>query len=284
MKKVFNILLINALSFSLWGQSATIYRTKDMKIVSTDSLAIELSAANVVFFGEEHDDSLGHVAQYQLMQQLQQRNAKKLALSLEMFETDCQTALDEYLNGFISEDRFLKDSRPWPNYKNHYRPMVELAKQKGLSVVAANAPRRYVNMVSRRGMGSLDSLSKTAKKLLPPLPFDTLGGAYAQKFNKIMGEHATQNPRIYHSQNLWDASMAYAIAQHLKRNKNQQVYHLCGRFHSDERLGTVAQLRKQKPKLVVKTISCTSEKNRIEEEKEPNGLARLADFVIITKK
>jgi len=265
-------------AFLCFSQSVTMYRTKDMKPVSIDSVALDLATANVVFFGEEHDDSLGHVAQFELMKILQARSSQKLTLSLEMFETDCQTVLDEYLSGFIAEDRLLKDARPWPNYKNHYRPMVEWAKAKGLAVVAANAPRRYVSLVSRRGMASLDSLPKDAKKWLPPLPFDTLGGAYYQKFIKLMGDHA--QPRFYHSQNLWDATMAYSIAKALKKNKNQQIYHLCGRFHSDEYLGTVAQLRKLKPKAVVKTISCFAERSRADETAQ--GLSRLADFVIIT--
>ena len=278
--RLLSVLFFVSNAFVCFGQSVVIYRAKDMKPVSMDSVALELAAANVVFFGEEHDDSLGHVAQFELMKLLQARNPKPLALSLEMFETDCQTVLNEYLSGFINEDRLLKDARPWPTYQQHYRPMVELAKAKGLAVVAANAPRRYVSLVNRRGRASLDSLAKDAKKWLPPLPFDTLDGAYYQKFSKLMGGHGGFSPSFYHSQSLWDATMAYNIAQALKQNKNQQVYHLCGRFHSDEYLGTVAQLRKLRPKTVIKTISCFSERSRADETAQ--GLPRLADFVIIT--
>jgi uncharacterized iron-regulated protein len=79
----------------------------------------------------------------------------KAALSLEMFQTDCQTVLNEYLAGFIREKNLITEGRAWQNYKD-YRPMVELAKTAHIPVVAANAPTRYTNMVTRMGLSSLD--------------------------------------------------------------------------------------------------------------------------------
>jgi uncharacterized iron-regulated protein len=51
--------------------------------------------------------------------------------------------MSEYLAGSIQERDLLRDARPWPNYTNDYRPMVELARSRGLPVICANAPRRY---------------------------------------------------------------------------------------------------------------------------------------------
>jgi uncharacterized iron-regulated protein len=85
--------------------------------------------------------------------------SRKAVLSLEMFERDVQTVINEYLKNQITETHFLAASRPWANYKTDYRPLVEFAKEKNLEVVAANAPRRYVNMVTRLGRASLDLLS-----------------------------------------------------------------------------------------------------------------------------
>jgi uncharacterized iron-regulated protein len=79
------------------------------------------------------------------------RRKKKCRPSLEMFERDVQIVLDEYVKDLITEKKFLDDSRPWNNYKTDYRPLVEYAKQNKLPVIAANAPRRYINMVSRGG-------------------------------------------------------------------------------------------------------------------------------------
>ncbi|HEX2848874.1 MAG TPA: ChaN family lipoprotein [Chitinophagaceae bacterium] len=261
------------------AQKFTVYTAADMKPISIDAAALSLSTANVVFFGEQHNDSLTHVAEYELLQALYKIRQQELVLSLEMFETDCQTVLNEYLAGFINEDKLKTDGRAWNNYTD-YRPMVEFAKLNRLPVIAANAPRRYVNLVSRRGMASLDSLSKEAKGWLPPLPYDTLAGAYHEKFMSLMGGHGSSN--IYYSQSLWDASMSYSIYHFLKgkKNKRKLVYHVCGSFHSDGKLGTAAQLVKRKSSLVIKNI--TALPSDMYEKMTKEELAAIADFIIVT--
>jgi uncharacterized iron-regulated protein len=203
-----------------------------------------------------------------------------IALSLEMFEQDNQVALNDYLAGFIPEDRFSKDVRLWNNYKD-YRPMIEYAKQNNITVIAANPPRRYVSMVSRRGMRSLDSLSKESKKFLPPLPYDTLVGRYREKFMETMkGSPGGGGPNIYYSQSLWDAGMSYSIYKFLKKHKHQKVFHCVGRFHCDEKLGTLAQLQKRKPGLKILNISSFSDASF--SNPDWSTFNQLGDYIILT--
>ena len=258
-----------------------IYDTRSKSIISIEQLAANCKDANVIFFGEEHSDSAGHYLEAAIFKQLYQSYSDKLALSMEMFETDCQLVLNEYLDGYINEDRLTKDARPWSNYKD-YRPSVEFAKANHLSVVAANAPRRYVNMVSRKGMKSLDSLSKESKRFLPPLPYDTASGRYRQKFMEFMngGSPGTENPRIFYSQSLWDAGMAYSIYSYWKKNKDKKIFHMVGRFHCDEKLGTLAQLQNRKSSLYIMNISCFSDSSFANPDWEK--FSSLGDFVIIT--
>ena len=104
-----------------------------------------------------------------------------------MFERESvRYIVDEYLANLITEQHFLASSRPWGNYKTDYRPLVELAKEKHLDMIAANAPRRYVNMVSRNGRDALNGLSKDAREWLPPLPYPEPSQAYRDKFNTLM--------------------------------------------------------------------------------------------------
>lgn len=49
----------------------------------------------------------------------------------------------------------MQDGRAWPNFKRDYLPMVDNAAAAGCSIVAANAPRRYVSLVGRHGLSSL---------------------------------------------------------------------------------------------------------------------------------
>src|SRR5258705_13352123 len=104
--------------------------------------------------------------------------------------------------------------------------------------------RRYVNLVSGGGMKSLDSLTKDAKRFLPPLPYDTLTGRYREKFMDIMKESpGGGSPNIYYSQSLWDAGMSYSIYKFLKENKHKKVFHCVGGFQTEKKLGTAAQLQ-----------------------------------------
>ena len=151
-----------------------------------------LSDTDVVLLGEEHDDVVGHRFETELLgaayRRLQAEDGRGVILSLEMFERDVQYILAEYLDGTISETHFLNSSRPWDGYEDHYRPLVEFSKEQGLAVIAANAPRRYVNRVSREGPESLQALSATAKSFLPPLPYPGPSPEYRAQWDAVMAE------------------------------------------------------------------------------------------------
>jgi uncharacterized iron-regulated protein len=239
----------------------------------------------VVFLGEQHDDATAHALQFEIFKAAVEKYSasRKMALSLEMFERDVQIVVNEYLAGLITEKKFLDDSRPWGNYKTDYRPLVELAKEKRFEVIAANSPRRYVNMVSRGGREKLNSLSPEAKKILPPLPYNQPSEAYSNKFKALMGnspEATAGIDNILSSQSLWDAGMAYSISESLKKNKNELVVHLNGAFHTENRLGTVEHLLKYRPKtkVLVVTIRYEDDFKTFDQAKHGN----IGDFVILT--
>lgn len=203
-----------------------------------------IEKTDVVFLGEQHDDTTAHALQMQIFKAVFEKYGKerRVALSMEMFERDVQIALDEYLKGYISETHFVSSSRAWGNYKTDYRPLVEFAKENRLDVIAANAPRRYVNMVTRLGRDSLNQLSKEAKKWLAPLPYGEASDTYAKKFDALMGGNTDSNTPLKHnpmlaSQSLWDATMAFSISEYLKQQKKALVVHLNGGFHTENRLG-----------------------------------------------
>lgn len=240
---------------------------------------------DVVFIGENHDDPVAHHVQAEILRRsFESVGAKrKIALSLEMFERDTQTVLDEYLQNLISENHFLLSSRPWNNYKSDYRPLFEFARSNKLPIIAANAPRRYVNMVSRGGRASLNNLSPLAKSWLAPLPFNLASPAYAAKFNKLMGaapEASMGLSNILEAQSLWDATMAFSIVEHLKKESGALVIHLSGGFHTESRLGTPEHLEKYAPgvKFLVVTIKPDENFTRFDREK----YERAGDFVILT--
>ena len=311
VRRLASMLLFTALAAQIAAGAqapAPHYRAFDAQgnAVTLQTIIDSLERADVLFVGETHDDRIAHLLEAELLRRADETHGPRsprrraLALSLEMFERDVQTVLDEYLAGLITERHFLLSSRPWRNYETDYRPLVEYARAHRLPVIAANAPARYVSRVSSQGPDSLRSLPQVAVKTwLPPLPFPAASEGYAAKFNRFMrggaaapaatpGTTATAqaNPHgglhLLEAQTLRDASMAYAISEYLKRGRDPLVVHVNGTFHSEERMGVPEQLARyrSKARAVVVTI--------VPADSFPNfdaaTHARLGDFVIITER
>jgi uncharacterized iron-regulated protein len=203
-----------------------------------------------VFVGEEHNDPVTHQVQALLLQRAftDHGAARTVVLSLEMFERDVQYIVDEYLDDLISESHFLSSARPWDRYQTDYRPMVEFARAHELEVVAANAPRRYVNRASRLGRDSLEVLGPDARRYLPPMPYPEASAAYQAEWDALMGDaaaHMSGDP--LDGQTLWDASMGNAVATALDRTPGALVLHMAGGFHVENGTGTPEALQHYRP-------------------------------------
>ncbi|MBB6501895.1 ChaN family lipoprotein [Pedobacter cryoconitis] len=262
-------------------QSYKIFETKTKKTISVAELIKKTKNADVLFFGEEHNDSIGHLLETQIFSGLLQ-TYPGTALSMEMFSTDVQPIMNEYLAGVISEKNFIKEARAWNNY-NDYKPLIELAKQNKANVIAANAATRYSNAVTFSGLNKLNDFPAASKAFLPPLPIDTATGRYYNKFIETLGGHDMGAMKIYQTQNLWDATMAWSIAQYALQNPGKKIFQVNGRFHSDEHLGITNQLRKYAPKLKLLTISCFAAED-ISSPDWAKNQAEPGDFIILTSK
>jgi uncharacterized iron-regulated protein len=241
-------------------QHYRIYRG-DGSTATLDQLVAESRATVVTFLGESHDDPVAHYLEEQILRRTWDPAA---ALSLEMFERDVQYVLDEYLAGFITENHLVASARAWKNYALDYRPLIEFAKEKRMPVLASNAPRRYVDRVSRLGSGSLAEIAPEGRRFLPPLPYAEASADYAAKFARVMEEHREEGKppssesitRSLQAQSLWDAAMAYSIAEFLTKHPGKRVSHVNGSFHTAHRLGIVEHLLRYRPNtpIVVVTI------------------------------
>ena len=231
-------------------------------------MADAASRADVVFFGEQHDDDETHRAELALLAAIGERRGSVI-LSLEMFERDVQSVVDAYLGGRITEDEFRAQSRPWPNYAGDYRPLVELAKSKGWPVIAANVPRPLASMVSRNGLAALDTINVTDRSYVAreiQCPKDQ----YYANFVEVMGgghgatpaASAPANPMagktdlFYQAQCIKDETMAESIvAARIKSGASAVVVHFTGSFHSDFGLGTASRVMRRVPLLKAVVVS-----------------------------
>ncbi len=212
-----------------------------------------LEKADVVFFGELHNNTLAHWLELQLLKDLH-TSGTRVIVGMEMFESDDQTKLNEYLKGLIEEKNFLKEAKIWDNYKTDYRPIVEYAKRNHIHVVATNVPRRYANLVYRKGLPYLDSLGNESYKWIAPLPLtvDFELPSYKAMVSG-MGEHRSGSAQnLVGSQALKDATMAHFIAVNL--NRDGVFYHINGSYHSQDYEGIIPYLKKTNPGLNIITI------------------------------
>ena len=160
---------------------------------SFNSIVDAALEADVVLFGELHDNPMIHWLQLILTKELD-IEGQELVLGAEMFETDDQLPLNEYLSGVINLSKLEGNTRVWPNFKTDYLPLVDYAKDNDHKFIATNVPRRYASFVYYNGLDTLDYLSDEAKSYLPPLPiaYDGNLGCYLEML-EMSGGHGGDN-------------------------------------------------------------------------------------------
>jgi uncharacterized iron-regulated protein len=251
--------------------------SKEGKKMKYEKLVKDALDADVVLFGELHNNPISHWLQSELTRDLYENIDSGRVLGAEMFESDNQLILDEYLTGNIRTRNFEAEARLWSNYETDYKPLVEFAKEKGLSFIATNIPRRYASAVFKGGFEALDNFSDEARSLLPPLPvkYDPELPAYKAMVKDMggMGGHGGENfPK---AQAIKDATMAFFILENLP--EDGIFLHYNGAYHSNNYEGIVWYLKQENPELNILTIS-TVEQDEIDDLNQEN--LEIADYII----
>jgi len=233
---------------------------KDAKSVKYSKMLKALSKADIVFFGELHNNPISHWMELEVTKDLAKLNSNGLTLGAEMFEADNQLIINEYLQGIIAKKKFEAEVRKWPNYDTDYKPLMTFAKENNYKFIATNIPRRYASVVFSKGFKGLEKLSKEAKSYIAPLPiaYDENVKCYADmiEMGKKMGHGTPQFPQ---SQAIKDATMAYFILKNIEDGKI--FIHYNGSYHSDNHEGIVWHLKKANPNLKIVTITTVEQKD-----------------------
>jgi uncharacterized iron-regulated protein len=277
MKKTVKVILM-LLSFSLISMKGdkAAYQYFDVKGGTTKykKLLKEAVEADVVFFGELHNNPISHWMQLELTQDLYEETGSDLLLGAEMFESDNQLLLDEYLSGKIKQKSFEKEARLWNNYKTDYKPLVEFAKENQLPFIATNIPRRYASIVHASGFEGLEDLSEEAKSLIAPLPvkYDPELKGYKsmlEMMGGMGGGHGSDN--LPKAQAIKDATMAHFILSNWEEGKT--FIHYNGTYHSNDFEGIVWYLKQENPNLNILTIASVEQDTITDLKEEYVGIA-----------
>lgn len=269
------ILAIALVAFKGDKQAYQIYDING-KASSYEQLLKNAKEADIILFGELHDNPIDHWLQLELTKDLFKEKKKNLVLGAEMFEADDQIALTEYLQGKITDKTMKDEIKLWTNYRTDYKPLLDFAKVNHLNFVAANIPRRYANMVYSHGMSKLDSLDPEAKKWICPLPmkYDPNLTYYKEIFESAAGHGGENLPK---SQAVKDATMAHFILKNWSKGKT--FLHYNGSYHSNRHQGIEWYLKQGNPNLKIFTIGSIEQIAVDTLAKESIGLA---DYIICT--
>ena len=263
------------LSLSSVAQDKKAYQIfdKNGKKTSYEKLLKAGEKADVVLFGEYHDNSVVHWLQLEFTKDLAQK--KDLVLGAEMLEADNQTQVNQYLKGEINQKQMDSSARLWKNYKTDYKTLVDFAKEKKFSFIATNVPRRYASLVFKKDLVALDSLSAQEKSWIAPLPieFDINLPGYKSMMG-MQGGHAGE--KMPKAQAIKDATMAYFINKN--RKENSVFIHYNGTYHSDNFEGINWYLRKLDAGIKIVTIATVEQKDISKLEAEHYNKA---DFILV---
>ena len=286
-------LLLLSLLFVAFRSDKPAYQlyTPALKGTTYAKLLRQAADADVVLFGELHNNPICHWLELQLAKDLQTQKKGNLVLGAEMFETDNQAALTHYVQRQTTAKELATEARLWDNYETDYKPITDFAREQHIPFIATNIPRRYARLVSRQGLAALDTVSAGAKRQMAPLPLTvdlTLPGYKAMM--DMMSEpghttgtttnaHASANTDMLanfaRAQAIKDATMAHFILQNLK--PGQTFLHLNGDYHSKNFEGIVWYLRKQRPDLKILTLSSVEMPDTEKPDRENRNLA---DFIL----
>jgi len=223
--------------------------------IPLETFYAQLSVAQVVCIGEQHPNPHYHWAQLHILEELIKRQKAagvQGALGMEMIQRPFQGVLDDYAAGTIDEATMLSRvgwKKRWGYDFALYRPMIRLARERGLALLALNTVKELTKKVSRKG---LDSLTQSERARLPELDLENedhrawffglmegMGGAGAHGGGSKMGkmseaaraEAHARAERIYTAQVLWDETMAETSAEWLAGGDKRQVIILAGGGH-----------------------------------------------------
>ncbi len=254
--------------------------TQNGKETTYEQLIKDASQADIVLFGEVHNNPISHWLELQVTKDLYNVKKENLVLGAEMFEADNQTILNEYVQGKIADRHFEAEAKLWNNYATDYKPLVDFALAQKLPFIATNIPRRYASMVARSDLAALDSLSAEAKKWMAPLPIQVdLNLPGYKKMTEMGGNmgHGTgmNATNMAKAQAVKDATMAHFILQQWQQGKI--FMHFNGSYHSDRFEGIVWYLKQQNLKLKIVTISSVEQQDM---SKLTDATTGLANYII----
>lgn len=225
----------------------------------------------VVLLGESHTDVDDHRWQLHTLAALHGRGGN-IVIGFEAFPRRLQAVLDDWVEGKLTEEAFLKASewrQVWGYDAALYMPLFQFARLNRVPMVALNVERKLVSQVGRLGWEAVpaaerEGLSNPApaspayqrelarvyliKKSLPPGadPVSVSQGPSPPEPDEAALAEAVKQPEFQHfveAQLTWDRAMAEALAGARRKFADATVVGILGSGHVEGGHGVPHQLK-----------------------------------------
>ena len=117
-----------------------------------------IRASDVVYVGESHDQANDHLAQLEALKALHEARGGSVVVGFEMLNLTLQPVLDGYASGKLTEAEFLRQAdwqKEWGFDFNLYKPIFDFIREKKLTALALNLPKKIVSKIARAGLAGL---------------------------------------------------------------------------------------------------------------------------------
>lgn len=225
-------------------RSETIYSLHTGQEITLTRLTREMTPGTVVILSEHHGNEHHHQHQIDFLLALRESLNKesRISLGMEFLYFPDQAKVDDYLAGTLNEEAFLNQIK-WGDIPfTLYRQQVHLPRTTGGRTLAINAPPWLTSKIAQQG---LEALTPREAQFLPP---DFLLGEYQyfQRFSETMRENHLRGEavmRYFYAQSVWDDTMAWRAAEHMKSHPRDVLVIIVGDFHAIYGDGLPARLR-----------------------------------------
>jgi len=263
-----------------------IYRLPDGDPISFPHLLSDLEPSSVIFMGETHDQIEHHRSQVRILQGLIEKN-RDIVVGMEMFEKSRQPILDQWTEGKLTEEEFLKEVKwetTWGMDYNLYKGILDEAKTRRLKVLCLNIERELVRRVGQQGIAGL---SPEDRAELPEM--DLSDKEHLRYMASIYKSHQAGSAKnfenFYQAQCLWDEAMAETLYRFLQsaEGRGKTVLVIVGSGHVAFDFGIPKRLHRRTP-LHYKTIILKEWKKNLDDDFSLNKVSSpLAHFLWITE-
>jgi len=223
------------LFFLLAACSGAPVRLNSSEPAAVAKMMADLGQARVVFVGEFHDQRDHHLLQLNVIKELQ-RQGKKLAIGLEMFDLEKQAILDEWVKGNMPLQEFVsRYQKGWSINWAEYDAILLFARNNRIPLLALDAPPEIVKLVTYGGPGQL---SPQVMRRLPEGATTAMLPAYRKFMAGAFRTHAIPDSMFDNfcaAQGLRNSTMAKRISGYLQQHPEKSMVVIAGVGHAMRR-------------------------------------------------